>query len=109
LKELFANIIIFKKKLDEHFENSTKHKTKAISVLNTKGNEAHIEAKHGHGLSSLETLFLTKLSLKKWKGFWQPRAHQAVEEGMRNERRGDLFIEKIRHQLSVGPADVRQP
>jgi hypothetical protein len=55
LKELFANIIIFKKKLDEHFENSTRHKKKAISVLNTKGNGAYPEAKHEHGLSSLET------------------------------------------------------
>jgi hypothetical protein len=64
LKEFFANIIIFKKKLDEHFENSTRHKTKAITVLNTKGNGAYPEAKHIHGLSSLETLFLTKLSLK---------------------------------------------
>jgi hypothetical protein len=64
LKEFFANIIIFKKKLDEHFGNSTRHKTKAITVLNTKGNEAYLEAKHIHDLSSLETLFLTKLSLK---------------------------------------------
>jgi hypothetical protein len=36
LKEFFANIIIFKKKLDEHFENSTRHKTRAITVLNTR-------------------------------------------------------------------------
>jgi hypothetical protein len=32
LKEFFANIITFKKKLDEHFEDSTK----AITVLNTR-------------------------------------------------------------------------
>jgi hypothetical protein len=36
LKEFFANIITFKKKLDEHFEDSTRHKTKAITVLNTR-------------------------------------------------------------------------
>jgi hypothetical protein len=36
LKEFFANIITFKKKLDEHFEDSTRHKTKAIAVLNTR-------------------------------------------------------------------------
>jgi hypothetical protein len=36
LKEFFANIITFKKKLDEHFEDSTRHKTKAATVLNTR-------------------------------------------------------------------------
>jgi hypothetical protein len=36
LKEFFANIITFKKKLDEHFVDSTRHKTKAIIVLNTR-------------------------------------------------------------------------
>jgi hypothetical protein len=36
LKELFANIITFKKKLDEHFENSIRHKTRAIAVLNIR-------------------------------------------------------------------------
>jgi hypothetical protein len=36
-------------------------------------------------------------------------AHQRVEEGVRNERRGGLFIGKIRHQLPVGPENVRQP
>jgi hypothetical protein len=36
LKESFENIIIFKKKLDEHFEDSTRHKTKATTVLNTR-------------------------------------------------------------------------
>jgi hypothetical protein len=64
LKEFFANIIIFKKKLDEHFENSTRHKTKAIIVLNTKGNGAYLEAKHGHGLFSLETPLGNTLSYK---------------------------------------------
>jgi hypothetical protein len=36
-------------------------------------------------------------------------AHQRVEEGIGNERRGGLFIGKIHHQLPVGPADVGQP
>jgi hypothetical protein len=36
LKEFLANIITFKKKLDEHFENSTRHKTRAITVLNIR-------------------------------------------------------------------------
>jgi hypothetical protein len=36
LKDFFANIITFKKKLDEHFENSTRYKTKATTVLNTR-------------------------------------------------------------------------
>jgi hypothetical protein len=36
LKEFFANIITFKKKLDERFDDSTRHKTKATTVLNTR-------------------------------------------------------------------------
>jgi hypothetical protein len=36
LKESFENIIISKKELDEHLENSTRHKTKATTVLNTR-------------------------------------------------------------------------
>jgi hypothetical protein len=55
LKDFFAIIIIFEKKFDEHFENSTRHKTKTITVLNMKENYVYPEAKHGHGLSSLET------------------------------------------------------
>jgi hypothetical protein len=34
LKEFFANIIISKRKLMNTLENSTRHKTKAIIVLN---------------------------------------------------------------------------
>jgi hypothetical protein len=77
LKEFFANIITFKKKLDEHFENSTRHKTRAIKVLNTK--ETRITPKLSMDMASppwkllLEAFFLTKLSLKTWKGVWQPR------------------------------------
>jgi uncharacterized protein YnzC (UPF0291/DUF896 family) len=70
----FANFIIIKKQFDEHFENSVRHKIEAITVLNTKGNEAYPKAKHRHDPSSLEfrleTLFLTKLSLKTWKEVW---------------------------------------
>jgi hypothetical protein len=37
LKEFFANIITFKKKLDEHFEElTTRHETKATIVLKTR-------------------------------------------------------------------------
>jgi hypothetical protein len=36
LKESFENIIISKKELDKHLENSTRHKTKATIVLNTR-------------------------------------------------------------------------
>jgi hypothetical protein len=66
LKEFFANIIIFKKKLDEHFENSTRHKTEAITVLNTR--EIRITPKLSMNMASppwnllLEALFLAKLS-----------------------------------------------
>jgi hypothetical protein len=72
LKEFFANIITFKKKLDEHFQNSTRHKTGAITVLNTW--EIRITLKLSMDMASspwkllLEALFLTKLSLKTWKG-----------------------------------------
>jgi hypothetical protein len=43
LKESFENIIISKKELDEHLENSTRHKTKVTTVLNTR--EARITPK----------------------------------------------------------------
>jgi hypothetical protein len=71
LKEFFANIITFKKKLDEHFENSTMHKTRAVVVLNTR--EIRITPKLSMDMASswkllLEALFLTKLSLKRWNG-----------------------------------------
>jgi hypothetical protein len=72
LKKFFANIITFKKKLDEHFENSTRHKTRAIIVLNTR--EIMITLKLSMDMASppwkllLKALFLTKLSLKMWKG-----------------------------------------
>jgi hypothetical protein len=71
LKEFFAKIITFKKKLDEHFENSMRHKTRAITVLNTS--EIRITPKLSMDMASppwkllLEALFLTKLSLKTWK------------------------------------------
>jgi hypothetical protein len=40
---------------------------------------------------------------------WHLRAHQGKEEGMRNERKGGLFIEKVHHQLFDRVADVQQP
>jgi hypothetical protein len=66
LKEFFANIITFKKKLDEHFEDSTRHKTKAIIVLNIR--ETRSTPNLSMDMASppwkllLEALFLTKLS-----------------------------------------------
>jgi hypothetical protein len=72
LKKFFANIITFKKKLDEYFENSTRHKTRVIIVLNTR--EIRITPKLSMDMASppwkllLVALFLTKLSLKTWKG-----------------------------------------
>jgi hypothetical protein len=77
LKEFLANIITFKKKLDEHFENSMRYKTRAITVLNIR--EIRITPKLNMEMASpprkllLEALFLTKLSLKCENGFWQPR------------------------------------
>jgi hypothetical protein len=52
-------------------ENSTRHKTKAITVLNTR--ETRINPKLSIDMASprkihLEALFLTKLSFKTWKG-----------------------------------------
>jgi hypothetical protein len=47
----------------------------------------------------VETLppgFLTQNTKKR---FWQPRSIPGKEEGVRNERRGGLFIEKVHHQL----------
>jgi hypothetical protein len=70
LKESFENIIISKKKLDEHLENSTRYKTKAITVLNTR--KTRITLKLSMDMASppwkllLEALFLTKLFLKTW-------------------------------------------
>jgi hypothetical protein len=55
-------------------------------------------------------LNLTEFSLKMLrKGSGSIGAYQAKEEGMRNERRGGLFIGKVFHQLSDRAADVRQP
>jgi hypothetical protein len=57
----------------------------------------------------IETLphgFLTPNTKKR---FWQLRGIPEEEEGVRNEGRGMLFIEKIRHQLSDRAVDVRQP
>jgi hypothetical protein len=59
-------LLFSRKKLDEHFENSTKHKTKAITVLNTR--EIRITPKLSMDMASppwnllLEALFLAKLS-----------------------------------------------
>ena len=73
MKEFFANIITFKKKLDEHFEDSTRHKTKAIIVLNIR--ETRITPKLSMIMASLpwklllEALFSPKSLLKCGKGF----------------------------------------
>jgi hypothetical protein len=55
-------------------------------------------------------LSLTDFSLKTIrKGFGSLGAYQRKEEGVRNERRGGLFIEKVHHQLFDRAADVWQP
>jgi hypothetical protein len=55
-------------------------------------------------------LSFTDFSLKILrKGFGSIGAYQRKEEGMRNERRGRLFIGKVCHQLSDRAADVWQP
>jgi hypothetical protein len=55
-------------------------------------------------------LNLTDLSLKMLrKGFGSLEAHQGKEEGVRNERRGGLFIRKVCHQLFNRAADIQQP
>jgi hypothetical protein len=46
LKGFFRKRYHFKKKLDKHLENSIKHTTEAMTVLNTKGNGAYPKAKH---------------------------------------------------------------
>jgi hypothetical protein len=51
LKEFLANIITFKKKLDEYFENSTRHKTKATIMLNAR--ETRITSKLSMDMVSL--------------------------------------------------------
>jgi hypothetical protein len=72
LKEFVVNIITFKKKLDEYFEDLTRYKTKAVTVLNIR--ETRITLKLSMDMVSpswklfFEVLFLTKLSLKMWKG-----------------------------------------
>jgi hypothetical protein len=50
--------------------------------------------------------FLLKM-LRKGSGSLE--AHQGKEKGMRNERRGELFIEKVLHQLSDRAVEVWQP
>jgi hypothetical protein len=61
------------------------------------------------GNSSLK-LNLTDFSLKMLrKGSGSLKAYQGKEECVRNERKGGLFIGKVRYQLSDKAADVWQP
>jgi hypothetical protein len=48
-------------KLDKHFENSTRHTTRAITVLNRERNGAYLEAEHIHDFSFLKSLLGTTL------------------------------------------------
>jgi hypothetical protein len=77
LKGFFRKRDHFKKKLDKHLENSIKHKTEAMTMLNTQGNGAYPKLSTNMTYPPwklyLEMLFLTKLSLKTWKEVWQPR------------------------------------
>jgi hypothetical protein len=63
LKEFFANIITFKMKLDEHFENSMRHKTREIRITL----KLSMDMASSPWKLLLQALFLTKLSLKTWK------------------------------------------
>jgi hypothetical protein len=79
LKESFENIIISKKELDEHLENSTRHKTKATTVLNTR--ETRITPKLSMDMVSpswkllCEALFSPNSLLNVERGFGNLGAH----------------------------------
>jgi 3-isopropylmalate dehydratase small subunit len=109
----FENIIIFRKTFGEHLKIIIKAKTQHKSVINVKGTEftpkLHTDMVSSSRNTSLK-LSLSDFSLKILrKGFNSLGAHQGREEGMRNERRGGLFIEKICHQLPDKAVDVQQP
>jgi hypothetical protein len=114
LKEFFANIITFKKKLDEHFEDSTtRHKTKGYNNVKYKGNKDYpkliMDMVSPSWKLLFEALFSHQLSLKRGKGFWQPRGTPEGGNGHEKREVGWVFIGKVRHQLSVRPADIQQP
>jgi hypothetical protein len=90
-----------------------KAKTQHKSVINVKGTEftpkLHTDMVSSSRNTSLK-LSLSDFSLKILrKGFNSLGAHQGREEGMKNERWGGLFIEKICHQLPDKAVDVQQP
>ena len=113
MKESFENIILFKECLINTWK-LIKAEIGSKTVLNMKRNRAYPEAQHGHDLPSLETpylkLTLTNFSLNKQrKGSGNLGAHQRKEIGLRNERRGMVFIGKVCHQLHNRVVDVQQP
>jgi hypothetical protein len=57
MKRSFENIIIFKNKLDEYFEDSTRHKTKAKTVLNIRETRITLKLSMGMVSSSWKLLF----------------------------------------------------
>jgi hypothetical protein len=74
----FQTLTFLRGNLINTLENSTRHKTKAITVLNTR--ETRITPKLSMDMASpplklhSKALFLAKLSLlKRGRGFWQPR------------------------------------
>jgi hypothetical protein len=90
-----------------------KAETQHKPVINVKGTEftpkLRMDITSSCQNSSLK-LPLSDFSLKILrKGFGNLEAHQGKEEGVRNERRGGLFIGKVRYQLSDRVADVWQP
>jgi hypothetical protein len=110
LRKPFENIIIFRKTFSEHLKTIIKAGTQNKAVSNTK--EQSLPQSQARtwslflGNFSLK-LNLMDLSLKTLrKGSGSPEAHQGKEEGVRNERRGGLFIGKVCHQLSDRAADV---
>jgi hypothetical protein len=84
LKKFFENIITFKKKLNDHFENSARHKTRAITVLNTR--ETRITMKLSMDMASPPWKHSSSPNflLKHGRGFWQPRG--TPEGGNRHEK-----------------------
>jgi hypothetical protein len=64
IRKFFANVIIFKRKLDKHFKNLMRYTTRAITVFNREGNEAYAEAEHRHDLFFLKSPLGTTLPLQ---------------------------------------------
>jgi hypothetical protein len=78
-----------------HFENSVRHKTKAMTVLNTKEMKLTLKLGTDMTFSSrklfIETLPCGFLTQNTRKRFWQPEGITEGEEGVRNEGEGQVI------------------